>query len=150
MPDVPIDRHVRAIRARAWSGPDQSPKVEALLERERTMSMQKKRLKHPIAIIIAATVTSGALATVITDQVLSRRATLETENRVRYGVELREPPIDATGKFVADDGAEYHIRVDDLAPGEQMVTVDVDDSASDAVTTGAETEQTKMTEEPQR
>ena len=125
MHDAQLAECVRTVCAREWSGPDRSPKVEAMLLKERTVSMKKRQFRHPLAFIIAATVTSGALAAVITDRVLSRRAILTTEDGETFEVELVEAPAGgASGTYITEDGTTYEVNLDD-GDRDRAITVDV-------------------------
>ena len=100
------------------------------------MNTQKKPHHYRLAIIIAATLTGGTLATAVTHQALSRRAILETEDGKVYEVELLESREGASGSFFSDDGTEYHVNVLDNAAAGRAISVDVDGPASGEVSVG--------------
>lgn len=134
MTHAELNEYMRAVRAREWSGPDQSPEVEAMLTKERQMPTSRSPRKHTLAIVLAATLTSGALAAAATHHAFSRRVVIETPDGSRYDIELVETPAGAAASFTADDGTRYDVGVDEAIGDHRTITVDTDGPASGAVT----------------
>jgi len=139
MNDQRLSELIGAARSRPWSGPDHSPRVDAMLSKERTVSHKKNRTPV-IAVLAAATLGGGALAAVVTHQVMTRRAVLVTDDGTEYQVELLESPDGATGRFVADTGEIFHIHaMDEDAMQEVSVTMEAEkDAGATVMIDGAE------------
>lgn len=113
----------------AWTGPDHSPRVEQHLKGVTMKSQPKLSLSRTAMLLIGVGVLAGgSLAAAVTHQVLSRRATLITDDGKQYDVELSETADGAAGTFVADDGTVFDIEMVEGA-GEKNVTVDINSPA---------------------
>ncbi len=131
-----IHRLLRPMAETKWNGPDSHPRVEKLIK-EQTMSSKKfSWSRTSIAIAVCTIVGGGALATVVTQQILAGRATLITEDGSQYDIELVPDGDAATGTFIADDGTVYGINMVQESDGQKQVTVEVsgDSSGSSTVT----------------
>ena len=127
MTDKQLDELLDHTRQRQWTGPDHSPKVDRYLHSKgNTMKSQNNHsLSRTTLILLSVGVLAGgSLAAAVTHTLMSRRATLVTEDGTEYNVELLESSEGASGTFVTDDGSTYYI--DMVEEGEQQsVTVDV-------------------------
>ena len=121
-----IERMLGGVRERAWPGPDHCDRVDAYLK-EQAMSSSRSMMasRTTIALIAAGVLGGGAVAAAVTHQVMSRRATIITDDGTRYDVELAETPQGAAGTFVTDDGTVYGINMVEDGQRDE-VTVDVD------------------------
>ena len=127
--DTRLDSMLDRARLPAWpdgSPPDTNPRVEAFLKEQSMSSTHKPGLKRStIAIIAAGVLGGGGLAAAVTHQIMSRRATIITDDGSEYQVELLDSPEGASGRFVTDDGSVYGINM--IEEGDQKrVTVDVE------------------------
>lgn len=110
---------------RAWEGPDQSPRVEAFLRGIKMNAKPKLTFSRSVLLLIGVgTLAGGSLAAAVTHTLMSRHATLITDDGKQYNVELLEGSDGASGRFVADDGTVFEIDAVDGA-GQSQVTVDV-------------------------
>ena len=128
-PDHRMNELLAHARRRAWTGPDHSPRVEQHLKGI-TMNAQSKLPLSRSALILLSVgvVAAGSLAAAVTHSVMSRHATLISEDGTRYEVELAETADGSAGTFVADDGTVYGIDVVEQ-DGQQNVTVDINSPA---------------------
>jgi hypothetical protein len=112
-------------RGRAWTGPDQSPRVEEFL-RGMTMQARTKFTLTRSALILVGigALAGGSLAAAVTHTIMNRRAVLITDDGSRYDVELVESDEGASGTFVAEDGTVFGISTTEEG-GQQRVSVDV-------------------------
>lgn len=134
MTDQQLDELLANAHQREWTGPDHSPKVDHYLNHDplnhnskgHTMKSQHSHSLSRTALILLGVglLAGGSVAAAVTHTIMSRRATLITEDGTRYDVELLDSPEGASGTFVTDDGTVFGI--DMVEQGEQQhVTVDV-------------------------
>jgi len=156
MTDQQLDELLTNAHKRQWTGPDHSPKVDRYLNHDSlnhnskgpTMKSQPNRfLSHSALILIGVgALAGGSLAAVVTHTIMSRHATLITDDGTQYDVELLESPDGASGTFETDDGtvfdidmveqdAEQHVTVDVNSPSGGLSTVILDDGTNAAVLT---------------
>jgi hypothetical protein len=120
-------------RRQAWTGPDQSPRVEAHLKGITMKAHPKFTLTRNALILLGISVVAGgSLAAAVTHTVLSQRATIIADDGTRYDVELAETPDGASGTFTTDDGATYGIE---MVEGEEQQTISVDVNSPNGGTT---------------
>jgi len=127
--DERLDEMLGSARLGAWpdgSPPDTNPRVEAFLKEQSMSTNHKPTLKRStIALIVAGVIGGGGLAAAVTNQILSRRATIITDDGSEYHVELLDTPEGAGGTWEMDDGTVYGINM--IESGDQKeVTVDID------------------------
>jgi hypothetical protein len=156
MTDQQLDELLTNAHKRQWTGPDHSPKVDRYLNHDSlnhnskgpTMKSQPNRfLSHSALILIGVSaLAGGSLAAVVTHTIMSRHATLITDDGTQYDVELLESPDGASGTFVTDDGtvfgidmveqdAQQHVTVDVNSPNGGLSTVILDNGVAPSVLT---------------
>ncbi len=124
MTDQQLDELLDHAHRREWAGPDHSPKVDHHLK-GLTMKSQPSLLLSRSALILlgVGALAGGSLAAAVTHTIMSRRATVITQDGASYDVPLHESPDGASGSFVAKDGTVIDIEM--VEKGAQHVTVDV-------------------------
>jgi len=124
--DDGIERMLGGVRRRAWPGPDHSDRVDAFLKEQAMSSGRNHTLgRTAIALIVAGALGGGVVGAAVTHQVMSRRATIITDDGTRYDVELTETPEGAAGSWQMEDGTVYGINMIENGQGREM-TVDID------------------------
>ncbi len=124
--DARLERMLRAASPGAWPGPDTNPRVEHFLKEQSMSNGTRSGLSRgAVALIAAGVLGAGGLAAAVTHQVMSRRATIITDDGSEYQVELLDTPEGAAGSWQMEDGTVYGINM--IENGENKeVTVDVE------------------------
>jgi len=125
--DQQLDELLANAHQRQWTGPDHSPKVDRYLNSKGlTMNSQPNRfLSHSALILLGVGALTGAsLAAVVTHTIMSRSATIITDDGTEYNVELLETPEGASGTFVTDDGTSYYIDTA-VQDAQEHISVDI-------------------------
>lgn len=147
--DQQLDELLTQAHQRQWAGPDHSPKVDRYLHSKGlTMKSQPNRfLSHSALILLGVgAIAGGSLATAVTHTIMSRNATIITEDGTQYNVELLETPDGASGTFVTDDGSTFdidmvdqgdqkHVTVDVNSPNGGTSTIILDDGMAPSIST---------------
>ncbi len=124
--DARLDEMLDRARRSAWTAPDTNPRVERYIK-EKSMAANSRQIlsRGSIALIVAGALCGGGVAAAVTHQIMSRRATIITDDGSVYNVELLDTPEGAAGSWTMEDGTVYGINM--IEDGEMSeVTVDVE------------------------
>lgn len=120
-----VDRLLEPIATTEWTGPDENPRVEQRIKEHRMNSKKFHLGRTGIALIALGTLGGGALATVVTHQILTHRAVLVTDDGKMYEGDIVPEGGHGNARFVTEDGSVYELQLDESGDGQKQITVDV-------------------------
>ncbi len=114
------------VRERAWPGPDRCERVETALK-ESIMSANRSFVptRSAVILVVAGALAGGAVASVATHQVMSKRVLVKTHTGEMFELEFPEGvDVGNAGEFVTQDGNSYKFDVVGGAANEPVTSED--------------------------